>query len=243
MNWILLLVLLTLVLSVIHGYWKGFLRIVYSLVSWILVLVFVSWATPYIHQFLLERTEIYERVEAHCEETMRESAGEQTQEIIRQTGERLGDGLGIQDTGLADLGMRLPDSVVNGIMEKTAGAADEFLETNGVYTMAAQGMADFIVKGISFLLALIMAGILVHLIERVLGIVSHIPILKGVNRFLGLFAGGLHGLLLVWLAFYVIALCSAGEAGKVFTSYIYESPFLTFLYENNLVLTIIMNIF
>ena len=40
MNWVLIIVLLTLALCVIHGYCKGFLRIVYSLVAWLLALVF-----------------------------------------------------------------------------------------------------------------------------------------------------------------------------------------------------------
>lgn len=38
MNWVLLLVLLILGYNIIRGYRKGFLRIVYSLVSWVIVL-------------------------------------------------------------------------------------------------------------------------------------------------------------------------------------------------------------
>ena len=47
MNWVLLLVLLILGYNIIRGYRKGFLRIVYSLVSWVIVLTFVTVATPY----------------------------------------------------------------------------------------------------------------------------------------------------------------------------------------------------
>lgn len=42
MNWVLLLVLLILGYNIIRGYRKGFLRIVYSLVSWVIVLTFVT---------------------------------------------------------------------------------------------------------------------------------------------------------------------------------------------------------
>ena len=48
MNWVLMLVLLVLVCCAIYGYTKGFLRIVFSLVAWVIVLVFVSWATPHV---------------------------------------------------------------------------------------------------------------------------------------------------------------------------------------------------
>ena len=51
MNWVLMLVLLVLVCCAIYGYTKGFLRIVFSLVAWVIVLVFVSWATPHVSQW------------------------------------------------------------------------------------------------------------------------------------------------------------------------------------------------
>lgn len=39
MNWVLMLVLLVLVCCAIYGYTKGFLRIVFSLVAWVIVLL------------------------------------------------------------------------------------------------------------------------------------------------------------------------------------------------------------
>lgn len=46
--------------------------------------------------------------------------------------------------------------------------------------------------------------------------------------------------MVVWIAFYVIALCSTSEVGGALISYIYESPFLTYIYENNLIVALIM---
>lgn len=70
MNWVLMLVLLVLVCCAIYGYTKGFLRIVFSLVAWVIVLVFVSWATPHVSQWIQENTTIYEKIEAACEESV-----------------------------------------------------------------------------------------------------------------------------------------------------------------------------
>ena len=56
MNWLLVVVLAVLALCIMNGYHKGFLRMVYSLVSWIVVLVFVTWATPYINSYIKENT-------------------------------------------------------------------------------------------------------------------------------------------------------------------------------------------
>ena len=59
MNWVLLLVLLILGYNIIRGYRKGFLRIVYSLVSWVIVLTFVNVATAYINTYLMEQKTQY----------------------------------------------------------------------------------------------------------------------------------------------------------------------------------------
>ena len=47
-------------------------------------------------------------------------------------------------------------------------------------------------------------------------------------------------LLLVWLAFAFVAMGSATSVGSGLIGFIYESELLVWLYENNLVLTILM---
>ena len=51
-------------------------------------------------------------------------------------------------------------------------------------------------------------------------------------------AGLMEGLLIVWIAFYIVALCSTGETGRVTVSYINQSAFLKELYENNILLSL-----
>ena len=226
MNWVLMLVLLVLVCCAIYGYTKGFLRIVFSLVAWVIVLVFVSWATPHVSQWIQENTTIYEKIEAACEESVRRAAqGKMEEGAVEQYGEA------------GELGLDLPESVMAQIVSGASGVADTVLAETGVYAGIAQSLAGFIVQGIAFVTVLILSWILVHVISALLGIVSHIPILKGVNRFTGMLAG-LQGLLIVWIAFYIVALCSAGETGRVIVSYINQSAFLKELYENNILLSL-----
>lgn len=242
MNWVLIIVLLVLAICIISGYIKGALRMAYSLVSWIIVLAFVSWATPHVSLYLLENTSIHEQIETRCEETMRQSANEQIENAQSQKKAELTEQMEKEEL-LAELGVNIPDFLLEGILEKTTGATEDFLEESGAYTKVAESLANFVVEGIAFLLTLVTAWLLVHIISRMLGIVSRIPVIKGVNRLLGVVAGAIYGLLLVWLGFYVVALGSAGETGQIIVSYIYQSPFLIFLYENNFVLTMILKNF
>lgn len=229
MNWILILVLLIMVFSIIRGYRKGFLHIVYSLIAWLIALLFVAWTMPYINEYLVDHTMVYEKIEASFEEAIGQKAKEQTLAGVDEKGDEL-----------TSLGIKLPDAVIENILNKTAEAADEFMESSGVYTALAKSLAELVVKGIAFFTALFAAWILVHIISQLLGLVSRIPIIKGANRSLGLLAGGVYGLILVWLVFCIVTIGSASEFGSVVVSYIYENRFLTYLYENNLVLTLIL---
>lgn len=238
MNIVLIVVIAILAGCVIAGYSRGFLRIVYSLVAGILVFAFVYFATPHIKNFIIEKTNIDERIETYCEETVHNPVKTQIRENSEVTVENSIEELEKQ-MGLEELGINLPESVMEDIAEQASGAANDFLEDSGVYTAVSKGMADFILQGISFFIAFITGTILSIVISCVLGIVSKIPILSGANRTLGLFAGAVQGLLIVWVAFYLIAICSASEAGATLVSYIYSNKFLTFLYENNLIVTLI----
>ena len=124
MNWVLVIVLLFLVWEMMRGYRRGLLRTLYSLVSWIIVLVFVMWATPYIDDYLLEHTTLYETIEAHCADEVRRTAENNTEQTIE---------VNTKYEQLSELGLNLPDSVLDDMLEKTGTAADEFLESSGVY--------------------------------------------------------------------------------------------------------------
>ena len=233
MNWVLLLVLLILGYNIIRGYRKGFLRIVYSLVSWVIVLTFVTVTTPYINTYLMEYTTLYEQIEKQCSEQIKKSVEEKQKSVQSENS--------LDNQELSQFGIMLPDSVVNDIFDKTGNVAGEIMAQSGLYDEIAKQIAEFVVEGIAFLIALVAAWTIVHVIARMLRIVSRIPVLSGVNRTLGVFAGGIYGVILVWIGFYSVAVTSTSELGGMLVTYIYQSNLLKYLYENNAILTIVMN--
>ena len=80
MNWVLIVVIAVLAGYTIAGYTKGFLKIVYSLISWLLMLVFVIGVTPQIENYLRNETDIYQKVVAYCEDKVRQQTEEQIEE-------------------------------------------------------------------------------------------------------------------------------------------------------------------
>lgn len=238
MNWLLIIVILVLAGNIVWGFSRGFLRVIYSMLAWIAILVFVTWATPYVANVLTEKTNIDNRIESNLDEKLHELVIGDTngQKEDRET-DAQNPGQGKKN--YRDLQMKLPDAVTNKLFD-TNKIADQILEGSGAYDVVAGRATDLVMRVISFVLVLLIAVISFHLLSVVLKVVEKLPLIGGINRLLGLFAGLVKGILIIWLAFAIIAMAGTTDIGIALISYIYESPLLIWAYENNFVLTLLM---
>lgn len=156
MNWLLIIVLAVMLLFAIRGWRMGLLRVLYSLVSGIVLIILIAYAIPYVTDFLKK------------------------------------------------------------------------------YVHALDHMQSYMVTGAAFLVTLILAVIVVRLIGRALQLVNKIPLIKGVNRVLGIFGGLLEAYLIISAFFLLVYLLAASKIGHQCLSYIKESQFLEMWYQKNL---------
>lgn len=238
MNWLLIIVILVLAGNIVWGFSRGFLRVIYSMLAWIAILVFVTWATPYVANVLTEKTNIDNRIETNLDEKLHELViGDTNGQKEDREPDTQNPGQGKKN--YRDLQMKLPDAVTNKLFD-TNKIADQILEGSGAYDVVAGRATDLVMRVISFVLVLLIAVISFHLLSVVLKVVEKLPLIGGINRLLGLFAGLVKGILIIWLAFAIIAMAGTTDIGIALISYIYESPLLIWAYENNLVLTLLM---
>lgn len=228
MNWLVIVILLVLIAYTVQGYRRGMLRVLYSLFGLIVTILFVAWTTPYISKFIKENTQIYQHIEEKCEERVRENTQQQISDKAQE------------DTNLlAEYGITLPDFLEDTLLQKVQEGSDAVLESTGAYSAMAQRLAEFAVDGIAFFISLIVCAILLHFIGRAIDIVSKIPVLKGINQILGLMAGLLQGLIIVWIFCYFITATQAFPFGQHLMTLVRSSRLLTILYDNNMVLYMI----
>lgn len=238
MNWLLIIVILVLAGNIVWGFSRGFLRVIYSMLAWIAILVFVTWATPYVANILTEKTNIDNRIESNLDEKLHELViGDTNGQKEEREPDAQNPGQGKKN--YRDLQMKLPDAVTNKLFD-TNKIADQILEGSGAYDVVAGRATDLVMRVISFVLVLLIAVISFHLLSVVLKVVEKLPLIGGINRLLGLFAGLVKGILIIWLAFAIIAMAGTTDIGIALISYIYESPLLIWVYENNFVLTLLM---
>ncbi len=187
MNWMLILVVIIFLIALIWGWSRGFLRMLFSLVSLIVLIWLIQWVTPYISTFLKNYTGLYDRIE-------------------NWVGQKMTDTLG---SGLS------------------------------FFTDAAAGTAaDWILKGVAFLIAVIVALIIVLIIFKVIGLIDRVPIVRGVNRWFGLVAGAVEGYLVICLLFLLVGLIAGSNIGQTLTQNIESNSFLLFLNDHNILMNL-----
>lgn len=225
MNWLFIVVIIFFVSCVLRGYRKGFLRILYSLISIIVTIVFVTITAPYIADFIAQNTEIQATLEEKCLEHIRAAAEKNMEEEAQENKEKLDDA-----------GVSLPEGIWEELIDSGMGITDDVLGQAGIYEMLATNMARFIVNGIAYFVALLVVTIVLFIIARMVNLVAKLPLVRNVNHFLGVLAGAIQGVILIWVFFYLIAICCTSSFGITMISYINQNGLLTWLYNNNLVL-------
>ena len=146
MNWLLILVVLLVAGNIVWGFFRGFLRVVYSMAAWILILVFVTFATPYVADWMIEHTGLDTRIEKNCKEKLQNAvAGEEKSTEEQNTQEQ---------KDLSGLGMKLPANVWNQIGD-THKLADGWMEQSGLYNTIASKASSLAMKAIAFVIVML----------------------------------------------------------------------------------------
>ena len=298
MNWLLIVVVVLWAFYIVRGYKKGMLKMLYSLVSWIVILILVTMATPYMTEFLTANTSIEQNIHKTCKEKLKnlvtgdnaatdadmvpgtEPGSDSSSNSSANSGSDSGSnssansGSDSSSTSSANsgsdsssnssansgsdlssnsntditksnkalldaLGLKIPEELLDTISGDN-NLADSFFESAGLYEQAATEITAFAMKGISFILCLIVAVIISRIIYGMISIVEAAPVVGTLNRLLGIIIGSVKGLFIVWTVFAIVAMNAMTQAGMMMSDYIYESPFLKWIYENNFVLTILL---
>lgn len=236
MNWLLICVLGILVACALEGCYKGFVRSVFSLLAMVVTLVFVTVVTPHLTAYLEENTSWDEAIAEKCLEHVRQTSEERVNERIEEQVQQ-------QEETAEGSGIFLPEQWLDRLADSGSNVVNDIIEQSGVQETIARELAHFIMTGLSFFIALVFISLVLHLIIRALDIVTRLPVIKHVNRTLGIVAGLFKGLLVVWVLMYLISLMCTSEFGMALTDYIYRSHLLTLLYEHNVLMRVVMAVF
>lgn len=215
MNILTIIVLAVILVFGLIGHARGFVKMLLAIFSLALTLFLAVIISPAISE-ALQKTELYNSVY--------EGAYEYVNEKVVQSAANSMDGI-MEELQLPDA---LKDYISSQEAVKNAGG-------NLVAEVAGR-ITKVIFDALVFLVTFIAALVIVKLIFAALNIMTHLPLIHGVNQIAGLIVGIAEGLIFVWIFFVVLGLMGSSEFALDMYQQINESSVLTFLYENNIIM-------
>ena len=220
-NILLVVVIAILAISAVNGYRKGFLRIAISLFTIILVICVVTVVSPYVSNYLTNHTKVYDRLREKVIEVFADNNAQYDNTIEENQ---------IKTIESYDL----PEVITTCLISNNKTEVYQALMVSLFEDYVAGYLAKMIINAISFIGCFLMLGIFVWFVIFSADIIAKIPIIKGFNRLLGLFAGLIKGLLIIWVGFFVAIVFFGNTLGSQMISYINQSVILTVLFNNNM---------
>lgn len=136
----------------------------------------------------------------------------------------------------------------NGLIDEVGALADivivSFAVVAGIVVVESilgKNLIGFLVSGI-ILLIILLARKLIRLIFCSLGLIAKLPLLNGLNRFLGMLAGIIEATVVIWVGFAIISCLKIPVNGHLLVELITENRFLDFLYRHNMLYNFIQRI-
>ncbi len=244
MNWLLLVVVIIILALTYNGYKKGLVSMMLSIGTLILSIMITGFLGPIFSDSLCGSQIIMDYVS----EQVNENLGiEQTMNaaIDAATGKNIKDNIAIsskmQENIVEQLG--LPNLISSSVLDGTA----DIVNTAGKVTIKkfsnylCTEIARLIIRGITYIVLFVIIRIMLKLAVKVFGIVDKIPVVEDVSQLAGGIAGAITGLMIVWVGFLFLLAFSGTSFGVSCYQCINDSPILSFLYNNNLLLKWILS--
>lgn len=237
------MVLLIVLTYALGGYRKGFIKTLLSMVFLILAVVLVYFAGPYVNRFLKEQTPVYEVIEKRCqtvfnlENLARLQADGETEptepemELTR-----------IEQSKVIER-LMLPELLKNQLIENNHASGYAKLAVTNFENYVAAFMANLVVTALAYVVTFLAAVLFLKIFGGLLGIITELPGVRGMNHILGFFLGAVQGVLAVWILFLILTMFGSTDPGQKLLRVISESPVLSWFYDGNLILRILMGMF
>lgn len=228
MNLLVLGILAFILLLVFCGYRKGFFKSAASAIGIVLAVLLTAILYPGVNKLLCQYTVLDDVIEQKIIEKF--ELPEETKTATRN-----------EEIDTIE-NLDLPDNVKGWLIANCNG--ETFLESgvDNVCSYIAKSLTAMVMRGISYVLTLLVLLLLLHILIMVLDVANYIPIVKSINKAGGAIFGAGQGILIVWIFMGIVTLLSTFSWAYQVIQMIDESPLLAWLYKKDIFLKIIVDI-
>ena len=216
-HWLETAVAVYLIGMVLYGHYRGFIRLAVSLVSLAAALLVVWAVMPYATDWIKNNTGLYESMKAGIEQTagFTQLEGEPDEP---------------SDEGLVIEGLELPEQIKRLLSENKTAEDYGSLGAEALQDYVGSYLADIMLRILVFVVLFLAIFILLRVLVFWLDLIA------------GAVLGGLEGLVFVWIGCMILTLASGTGLGGQIMSQVDISPWLSWLYENNLLSYLVLGL-
>lgn len=219
---------------IIFGYMRGFIRTIYSMCALAVIIVLTAVLSPYVKVYIEKNTGIPASITSGLEQKI-----DLKSKIDEKT-----------DTKYADYvdKIEIPDQLKDVIKEKGRKAGknvDSYVDqvsdelVSSIYT----NLTDMIIGAIAYLFTMAVISVIILVIGMLLNIVEKLPVIKQLNKVLGIAAGFVQGYLYISVLYLAALAFAATALGNSLMEMVNSNAFLAWLYEYNPVVKFVMSLF
>lgn len=231
MNWLLLIVILCIAIFCYRGWSLGIIKSIFLICSTILALVITSICNPIVSNMLCSNEKLISTVSETVSQTMGIEKGDNTKIELKTKKE--------QNKKIEQL--PLSNNIKKQLMKNNTKKIYHNLLANTFEEYVCRYIAVMIIRGLSFVLLYIVVRIGIFILAKMMDIISKLPVIKQMDKTAGLVLGGLQSILIIWIGCIVLMLFSGTAIGKEIYRCINGSVILTFIYDNNILMTLLMD--
>lgn len=226
MNWLLLIIVVYFILSIMSGYRRGLIKTVFSVLAMAIALIVASVGSPIVSRALEQNKGVYEYIDQKVSDVL--NIDSKISEASEQT--------------VCINNLPLPESIKTQLKVNNNSEVKNVLNVSTFSDYVTGYITCLIINAISYIIVFILVLILVRVIANLLDLISRLPVLNSLNKLGGAIAGALKSLIIVWIFFVLITAFSGSDFGHNIFKMINDSTLLSFLYNNNVSMNIVLGV-
>lgn len=227
-NWLTIIVAVYLIGMILYGHYRGFIRMAVSVGSLFLTFGIVNFAAPHVSDYLKSNQGVYNFVAEHYTKTI------DIEDAINQIAPS-GQRLIIEDLGL-------PSEMTEALLENNNHEVYRILGVDTFKDYVVSYITNGMINVFTHVILFVVVFVLLKILTVWLNIMSHLPVIHGMNQIAGAIVGGLEGIFVVWCAAILITVFQASAWGGMLMRQIVGSRFLLFIYQHNILMGYLLRI-
>ena len=227
---LLIIVLAVLLFGAVKGYRRGFLRLAVWFAGLIAVLFIVTKISPYVSDFLIKNTSLYDNVRQRIIVAYEEKNANDIPDDSFSGDER-------ENRVIDSFGF--PDLITNSIKSNNTSEIYDRLAVTLFKDYISGYLSALSIKAGTFVGLFVILAIIQCVLFLAIKILEKIPVLRTFNRLLGMATGITLALVLVWIFFIAVMMFFGRSFGAWVFSQVKASRILTYLFNNNILFELV----